>query len=129
MKGENFKIHDLISKFALDNVQEVKKFCQEVKDVSIICMALLGDPKILLCDEIFAALDVLTIHMLKEILVNLQKEKPNMCIVVCEHQARELLSIVDRALILSNCKIIAEGSPNKLIKDENAKSQYFGEFF
>ena len=92
-------------------------------------MALLGDPKILLCDEIFAALDVLTIHMLKEILVNLQHEKPNMCIVICEHQARELLSIVDRALILSNCKIIAEGSPNNLIKDENAKSQYFGNFF
>lgn len=125
------KINNLISKFALDNVQEVK-----AKHLSggqrrklVICMALLGDPKILLCDEIFAALDVLTIHMLKEILVNLQKEKPNMCIVITEHQARELLSIVDRAMILSNCKIIAEGSPNKLIKDEKAKTQYFGDFF
>ena len=92
-------------------------------------MALLGDPKILLCDEIFAALDVLTIHMLKEILVNLQKENPTMCIMICEHQARELLSIVDRALILSDCKIIAEGSPSNLLKNEKAKSQYFGEFF
>ena len=125
------KIHNLISKFTLDNVQEVKaKFLSGgQKRKLVICMALLGDPKILLCDEIFAALDVLTIHMLKEILVNLQHEKPNMAIVICEHQARELLSIVDRALILSNCKIIAEGSPNKLIKDENAKSQYFGNFF
>jgi lipopolysaccharide export system ATP-binding protein len=52
-----------------------------------------------------------------------------MCIVITEHQARELLSIVDRAMILSNCKIIAEGSPNKLIKDEKAKTQYFGDFF
>tara|TARA_B100001057_G_scaffold501178_1_gene621563 strand:- start:287 stop:1057 length:771 start_codon:yes stop_codon:yes gene_type:complete len=125
------KIHNLISKFALDNVQEVKaKFLSGgQRRKLVICMALLGDPKILLCDEIFAALDVLTIHMLKEILVNLQKEKPQMCIVICEHQARELLSIVDRAMILSNCKIIAEGSPNKLIKDENAKTQYFGDFF
>ncbi len=125
------KIHNLISKFALDNVQEVRaKFLSGgQRRKLVICMALLGDPKILLCDEIFAALDVLTIHMLKEILVNLQKEKPQMCIVVCEHQARELLSIVDRAMILSNCKIIAEGSPNKLIKDENAKTQYFGDFF
>ena len=124
-------IHNLISKFALDNVQEVKaKFLSGgQRRKLVICMALLGDPKILLCDEIFAALDVLTIHMLKEILVNLQKEKPEMCIVICEHQARELLSIVDRAMILSNCKIIAEGSPNKLIKDENAKNQYFGDFF
>ena len=54
-------------------------------------MALLSEPKILLCDEIFAALDVLTIQMLKEIIVNLQKEKPEMCIIICEHQARELL--------------------------------------
>ena len=44
-----------------------------------------------------------------------------MCIVICEHQARELLSIVDRALILSECKIIAEGSPSSLLKNEKAK--------
>ena len=108
------KINLLISKFALDNVQEIKaKFLSGgQKRKLVICMALLGDPKILLCDEIFAALDVLTIHMLKEILVNLQRENPQMCIMICEHQARELLSIVDRALVLSNCKIIAEGSPN-----------------
>ena len=125
------KVNEMIGKFELDNVREVKaKFLSGgQRRKLVICMALLGDPKILLCDEIFAALDVLTIHMLKEILVNLQKEKPNMCIVITEHQARELLSIVDRAMILSNCKIIAEGSPNKLIKDEKAKTQYFGDFF
>ena len=70
------KISTLISKFALDNVQEIKaKFLSGgQRRKLVICMALLGDPKILLCDEIFAALDVLTIHMLKEILVNLQNE-------------------------------------------------------
>mgnify|MGYP001338227025 FL=1 len=125
------KINQLIYKFGLDNVQEIKaKFLSGgQKRKLVICMALLGDPKILLCDEIFAALDVLTIHMLKEVLVNLQNENPKMCIMICEHQARELLSIVDRALILSNCKIIAEGSPNSLLKNQKAKSQYFGNFF
>ena len=125
------KINQLIYKFGLDNVQEIKaKFLSGgQKRKLVICMALLGDPKILLCDEIFAALDVLTIHMLKEVLVNLQNENPKMCIMICEHQARELLSIVDRALILSNCKIIAEGSPNNLLKNQKAKSQYFGDFF
>lgn len=125
------KINQLISKFALDNVQEIKaKFLSGgQKRKLVICMALLSDPKILLCDEIFAALDVLTIHMLKEILVNLQRENPKMCIMIVEHQARELLSVVDRALILSNCKIIAEGSPNNLINNEIAKSHYFGNFF
>ena len=65
----------------------------------------------------------------KEILVKLQNEKPQMCIIICEHQARELLSVVDRALILSNTKIIAQGTPSQLIKNENARNAYFGEFF
>ena len=52
-----------------------------------------------------------------------------MCIIICEHQARELLSVVDRAMILSNTKIIAQGTPSQLIKNENAKTAYFGEFF
>ena len=130
-RDRQIKIDNMISKFALDNVREIKaKFLSGgQRRKLVICMALLSDPKILLCDEVFAALDVLTIHMLKEILVNLQNEHPKICIVVCEHQARELLSIVDRAMILSNSKIIAEGSPNNLIKNEKARSQYFGDFF
>ena len=110
------KIHNLISKFALDNVQEIKaKFLSGgQKRKLVICMALLGDPKILLCDEIFAALDVLTIHMLKEILVNLQYEKPNMCIVICEHQARELLSIVDLPTFISSLIFTESGIKEKI---------------
>ena len=125
------KINELLLKFELDNVKDIKaKFLSGgQKRKLVICMALMGDPKILLCDEIFAALDVLTIHMLKKVIVNLQRENPNMCIIICEHQARELLSIVDRALILSECKIIAEGSPHILLKDEKAKSHYFGDYF
>ena len=125
------KINELITKFELDNVREVKaKFLSGgQRRKLVICLALLGEPKILLCDEIFAALDVLTIQMLKEIIVSLQKERPQICIAICEHQARELLSIVDRAMILSNCKIIARGTPSELLNNQNARSAYFGESF
>ena len=125
------KISQLLLKFELENVQfiKAKHLSGGQKRKLVICMALIGEPKILLCDEIFAALDVLTIHMLKQILINLQYDNPQICIMICEHQAKELLSIVDRALILSNCKIIAEGTPNALIKNEKAISHYFGNFF
>jgi len=134
IKNKNDRINHvnyLISKFTLENLQNIKaKFLSGgQKRKLVICMALLSNPKILLCDEIFAALDVLTIHMLKEILVNLQKENPNMSIMICEHQAKELLSVVDRAMILSEYKIVAEGSPNQLIKNESAKTHYFGDYF
>ena len=125
------KISQLLLKFELENVQfiKAKHLSGGQKRKLVICMALIGEPKILLCDEIFAALDVLTIYMLKQVLINLQHDNPKICIMICEHQAKELLSIVDRALILSNGKIIAEGTPNTLIKDEKAKSHYFGNFF
>ena len=88
----------------------------------------MGDPKILLLDECFAALDVLTIKMLQQIIVNLQTEN-NIGICICDHQARDLLSCVDVAIILSNCKIIAQGSPSELINDPAAKNAYFGDSF
>jgi len=91
-------------------------------------LALLSDPKVLLLDECFAALDVLTIKMIQEIIVNLQAEN-NITICICDHQARDLLSCVDIALILSNCKILAQGSPNELVNNSAAKNAYFGDSF
>ena len=125
------KIEELINKFELNNVREIKaKFLSGgQKRKLVICLALLGNPRILLCDEIFAALDVLSIQMLKEILVTLQREQPKISIIICEHQARELLSIVDRAMILSNGKIIARGTPTELINNQSARSEYFGHSF
>ena len=94
----------------------------------VIALALLSDPKVLLLDECFAALDVLTIKMLQEIIVNLQTES-NIAICICDHQARDLLSCVDMALILSNCKIIAQGTPSHLVNNIEAKNAYFGDSF
>ena len=91
-------------------------------------MALINDPKILLLDEPFAALDILTIKMLQNIIVSLQSID-KITVIVCDHQARDLLTCVDRAIVLSNGKIIASGSPSEIIKDSTAKSEYFGDEF
>ena len=126
----NNKIEQLIAKFELDAIRDVKaKFLSGgQKKKLVIALALLGEPKVLLLDECFAALDVLTIKMLQEIIVNLQTES-NITICICDHQARDLLSCVDVALILSNCKIIAQGSPNDLVNNTDAKNAYFGDSF
>ena len=124
------KIDQLIAKFELDAIRDIKaKFLSGgQKKKLVIALALLSDPKVLLLDECFAALDVLTIKMLQEIIVNLQTEH-NITICICDHQARDLLSCVDVGIILSNCKIVAQGSPNDLINDIEAKNAYFGDSF
>ena len=52
----------------------------------------------------------------KKIIVNLQTEE-RIGIIICDHQARDLLTCVDRAIVLSNGKIIAEGSPKEIINN------------
>ena len=128
--NEEDKINELINKFELENLRNIKaKFLSGgQKKKLVIALSLLSDPSVLLLDECFAALDVLTIKMLQEIIVNLQKEK-KITICICDHQARDLLACVDIAMILNNCKIIAEGSPTELVNNIEAKSAYFGESF
>ena len=124
------RINYLISKFDLSQIRDIKaKFLSGgQKKKLVIALSLLSDPKVLLLDECFAALDVLTIKMLQEIIVNLQQESL-ITICICDHQARDLLACVDIAMILSNCKIIAEDTPNNLVNNINAKKAYFGESF
>ena len=124
------RINYLISKFELDNLKDIKaKFLSGgQKKKLVIALSLLSEPKVLLLDECFAALDVLTIKMLQEIIVNLQNES-KITICICDHQARDLLACVDIAMILSNGKIIAEDTPSNLVKNINAKNAYFGNNF
>jgi len=126
----NTKIDYLISRFELDSILNVQaKFLSGgQKKKLVIAMALMGDPKVLLLDECFAALDVMTIKMLQELIVSLQTEK-NISICICDHQARDLLSCVDVAIVLSNCKVVAKGTPSMLINNAEAKTAYFGSSF
>ncbi len=124
------RINYLISKFELDHLKDIKaKFLSGgQKKKLVIALSLLSEPKVLLLDECFAALDVLTIKMLQEIIVNLQQES-QITICICDHQARDLLACVDVAMILNNGKIVAQDTPSNLVKNINAKNAYFGESF
>ena len=124
------RINFLISKFEFDNLKDIKAkhLSGGQKKRLVISLSLLSEPKILLLDEVFAALDVLTIKMLQETIVDLQQEY-QITTCICDHQARDLLSCVDLAMILNNGKIIAEGTPSNLVKNINAKNAYFGDNF
>ena len=126
----NYPIYFRSKKFKVGYLKDIKaKFLSGgQKKKLVIALSLLSNPRILLLDECFAALDVLTIKMLQEIIVNLQNEN-KITICICDHQARDLLACVDVAMILSNGKIVAEDTPSNLVNDINAKNAYFGENF
>ena len=124
------KINSLISKFELDASRDIKAdfLSGGQKKKLVIAIALISDPKILLLDEPFAALDVMTIKTLQKIIVDLQTNN-NISVILCDHQARDLLACVDTAAIIHNGKVVAQGTPTNLIRNADAKSAYFGDSF
>ena len=124
------KINELIAKFELDSVKKIKaKYLSGgQKRRLVIAMGLMSKPDIILMDEPLAALDPQTINMLQNTIVKLQTDF-NLTIIITDHQARDLLAICDKAIILSNSKIVASGTPSDLINDESANKFYFGKNF
>ena len=124
------KINLLISKFELEPLQNIKAefLSGGQKKRLVISLALLSNPKILLLDEPFAALDIMTIKNLQQIIVDLQTQH-NISIILCDHQARDLLTCVDLAMVLSNGKVVAKDTPNNLIQNIDAQNAYFGDSF
>ena len=130
LKNRSSKIESIISQFELDPVINIpaKFLSGGQKKKLVIAIALITDPKILLLDEPFAALDVMTVKALQEIIVNLQSNN-NISIVLCDHQARDLLACVDTAAIIHNGKVVAHGTPTNLIQNIDARNAYFGDSF
>ena len=124
------KVNSLISKFELDPIRDIKAdfLSGGQKKKLVIALALISDPKILLLDEPFAALDVMTIRTLQSIIVELQTIN-KISIILFDHQARDLLACVDTAAIIHNGKVVAQGTPSSLIQNIDAKNAYFGDSF
>tara|TARA_B100001094_G_C18190970_1_gene807210 strand:- start:2490 stop:3266 length:777 start_codon:yes stop_codon:yes gene_type:complete len=124
------KINSLISQFELDSIRDLKAVQLsggQQKRLSI-ALALMSDPKILLLDEPFASLDILSCRALSEIIVKLQTQN-NISVILTDHNASDLLKVVDSAAILHNGKIIAQGTPTNLLHNIEARNAYFGDSF
>jgi lipopolysaccharide export system ATP-binding protein len=78
-------------------------------------------------DEPFAGIDPIAIIELKRMLTYLKSK--GLGILITDHNVRETLSITDRAYIISNGKVLAEGTPDDLIRNPSVKEAYLGEEF
>jgi len=92
-----------------------------------IARCLINNPSVLLLDEPFAGVDLLALQDIKGLLIKLQSR--GCAVLVTDHNASQLLSVVDRAYVIANGVIIANGSPKQIINTAEAKKLYFGEDF
>jgi len=92
-----------------------------------IARSLASRPSFILLDEPFAGVDLLSIQDIKALLLKLQAR--GCAVLVSDHNASQLLSVVDRAYVIANGTIVANGTPRQIVSTSEAKKLYFGEDF
>ncbi|MCB1181159.1 MAG: LPS export ABC transporter ATP-binding protein [Chlamydiia bacterium] len=92
-----------------------------------ITRSLVKKPSFLLLDEPFANIDPLAIADVKEMIRHLAGK--NISVLITDHNAREIFSIVDRAYLMRNGGILLSGNVNELVSSEEARIHYLGEGF
>ena len=92
-----------------------------------IARALANDPKFLLLDEPFAGVDPIAVEDIQSI-ISVLKNK-NIGILITDHNVQETLAITDRTYLMFEGKILKEGIPEDLAKDEMVRKVYLGKNF
>ena len=92
-----------------------------------IARALATEPEFILLDEPFAGVDPISVLEIQRIIKQLTEK--NIGVLITDHNVRETLGICERAYILSSGQVIAEGSPQVVLEDQQVKDVYLGQNF
>ena len=122
-------VEQLMAEFSITHLRDVKATALSggERRRTEIARCLINNPKVLLLDEPFAGVDLLSIQDIKGLLLKLQAR--GCAVLVTDHNASQLLSVVDRAYVIANGTIVANGTPREIVNTNEAKQKYFGEDF
>ena len=92
-----------------------------------IARALAGKPRMILLDEPFAGGDPISVHEIQRIVRHLKER--GIGVLITDHNVRETLGICDRAYILADGGVLAQGTPAELLANTDVRRVYLGEAF
>ncbi len=92
-----------------------------------ITRALITQPTFLLLDEPFANIDPLAVNDVKNMISHLKAKE--ISVLITDHNAREIFSIVDRSYLIREGKVLMSGTVNELLENKEARTSYFGDDF
>lgn len=92
-----------------------------------IARALAMNPKFILLDEPFAGVDPISVKEIQRILKSLSDE--NIGLLITDHNVRETLGICDRAYIINEGKMLADGNPEDILNNQKVRDVYLGSHF
>ena len=123
------KLSKIVDEFGLKNILPIKgrMLSGGQRRKVEIARTLICEPDIVLLDEPFAGIDPIAVEEIKELLQEICKK--NISILITDHNVRETLSLCDRAIILNDGSVIAEGDEAALKDNAHVRHKYFGKMF
>ena len=123
------KLKELLNDFSLHEFSETKgiKLSGGERRRVEIARALASNPKFLLLDEPFAGIDPIAVSDLKSTIKSLNNSGYG--ILISDHNVRDTMQICHKVLIMSEGKIVAEGSPDEISNNKKVKEVYLGKDF
>lgn len=129
-KGEQAtKLESLLDEFGLQHIRKNNgdSLSGGERRRTEIARALATDPKFILLDEPFAGVDPIAVEDIQQVVASLKKK--NIGILITDHNVHETLTIVDRAYLLFEGKILKAGTADELANDEQVRRVYLGKNF
>tara|TARA_Y100001958_G_C21238565_1_gene565642 strand:+ start:695 stop:1450 length:756 start_codon:yes stop_codon:yes gene_type:complete len=119
-------VEKLLDEFNLQHLRNLHSQVLSGGEVRRLMMAriLINKPKVILLDEPMAALDPIVVQDIQKYILKIQSY--GCAILVTDHQVKNLFDVVDRAYVLGEQSIIADGTPNEILKSSKAIKLYFG---
>ncbi len=119
-------VEKLLDEFNLQHLRNINSGVLSGGEVRRLMMAriLINKPSVILLDEPMAALDPIVIQDIQKYILKIQSY--GCAILITDHSVRNLFDVVDRAYVLGEQSIIAEGAPNEILKSSKAIELYFG---
>jgi lipopolysaccharide export system ATP-binding protein len=128
-KERKDRLNDLLQELHLEHLRKKKASTLsggERRRLEIT-RSLVTNPSLLLLDEPFANIDPLAIADVKKLILLLKKKQ--ITILITDHNAREIFSIVDRCYLIDEGRLLLSGEPKELIESQEARKCYLGEDF
>ena len=120
------KTEQLLDEFNLQHLRNIHASNLSGGEVRRLMLArlLITNPSVVLLDEPMAALDPIVVQDIQKYILKLQNY--GCAILITDHQVNNLFDIVDRAYVLGEQSIIAQGTPSEILKSSKAIELYFG---
>ena len=125
---QNETVEKLLNEFNLQHLRSLNTSVLSGGEVRRLQIArtLINNPKVILLDEPMAALDPIIVQDIQKFILKLQSYGCG--VIITDHQVQNLFAIVDRAYVIGEHTIIAEGKPKDILKSTKARELYFGSF-